>query len=49
MGITGVERTDNPDYVFVKLAIGKRANPVKRHGGDLAGMRAGLDYIREDT
>ncbi|WP_313035960.1 alpha-amylase family glycosyl hydrolase, partial [Massilia alkalitolerans] len=114
--VTGVERTDNPNYLFVNLAIGKdarpgelqlqfrrgkelvtshtyrleprrpgsaerrsfgagdaiyllmpdrfangnpandqagmlegaeRANPVKRHGGDLAGMRAHLDYIRD--
>lgn len=114
--ITGVERTDNPNYLFVNLDIGKnarpgeldlqfrrgkqtvtshryrlearragsaqrpsfgaadaiyllmpdrfasgsaandqagmregadRANPVKRHGGDLAGMRARLDYIRD--
>nr|WP_235584371.1 glycoside hydrolase family 13 protein [Massilia sp. MS-15] len=113
--ITGVERTDNPNYLFVNLDIGKharpgeftlqfrrgkelvtshryrldarrpgsaqrrgfgaadaiyllmpdrfangdpandragmlegaeRADPVKRHGGDLAGMRAHLDYIR---
>ncbi|MGI4842542.1 MAG: glycoside hydrolase family 13 protein [Janthinobacterium lividum] len=114
--LTGVERTDNPNYLFVNLAIGKdarpgevqlqfrrgkelvtshayrlaprrpgsaerrsfgagdaiyllmpdrfangnpandqagmlegaeRADPVKRHGGDLAGMRAHLDYIRD--
>lgn len=114
--ITGVERTDNPNYLFVNLALGKgarpgelalqfrrgkqlvashryrlearragsadrgsfgpadaiyllvpdrfangssandqggmlegaeRADPVKRHGGDLAGMRAHLDYIRD--
>ena len=113
--IAGVERTDNPNYLFVSLDIGKdarpgeldlqfrrgreiltrhryrlearrpgsaqrrsfgaadaiyllmpdrfasagaandragmregadRADPVKRHGGDLAGMRARLDYIR---
>jgi len=114
--ITGIERTDNPNYLFVNLDIGKdarpgeftllfrrgdklvtshryrlearrpgsaqrrsfgagdaiyllmpdrfangdpandragmlegaeRADPVKRHGGDLAGMRAHLDYIRD--
>src|SRR5690606_126287 len=112
--IAGVERTDNPNYLFVNLTIDKqarpgelqlqfrrgketlashryrlqarrrgsaqrrsfdaadaiyllmpdrfasagaandqagmlegadRANPVKRHGGDLAGMRGQLDYI----
>ena len=114
--LVGVERTDNPNYLFVNLAIGKdarpgevqlqfrrgkevitshayrleprrpgsaerrsfgagdaiyllmpdrfangnpandqagmlegaeRADPVKRHGGDLAGMLAHLDYIRD--
>ncbi|TFW20878.1 alpha-amlyase [Massilia arenosa] len=113
--MTGVERTDNPNFVFVNLKIGKaaqpgelklqfkrgstvvtsypyrlearrphsserrgfdssdaiylivpdrfsnanpandtagmreaaeRSNPVRRHGGDLAGMQAQLDYVR---